>query len=263
MEYLHSIEMIRIEELKTGTYQPRRKMDPQSVKELSQSIAQQGLLHPITVRPIEQEGGYEILAGHCRTQAVIHLGWEKIPAVVMKANDNALSAQIALVENLQRQELKPLDIALALEHLQGEFGYSHHEMAAIMGKKRSTITNYLRLLQLSPKVQAALDRGELSMAHAKLLAGMESRQQEYWVDRLSYKKWSAHQFSKALKRTKKKKTESCEDLELTAWIDCLEAHLGMKVLVTPPTNTQMGRLELRFAHMEDLEFFFEKLKLNS
>jgi len=160
---------LAVGDIRPNRYQPRRAFDPDALKELKQSIAASGLIQPIIVR--EVQGGYELVAGERRWRAVRELGWKKIPGVVRDVDERTLLT-LALVENLQRASLSPIDEAEGYERLTREFKLSHGDIAQAMGRDRSTIANAIRLLQLPKSVQQLLDGGALTAGHARALLSL-------------------------------------------------------------------------------------------
>jgi len=160
---------LAVGDIRPNRYQPRRAFDPDALKELKQSIAASGLIQPIIVR--EVQGGYELVAGERRWRAVRELGWKKIPGVVRDVDERTLLT-LALVENLQRASLSPIDEAEGYERLTREFKLSHGDIAQAVGRDRSTIANAIRLLQLPKSVQQLLDGGALTAGHARALLSL-------------------------------------------------------------------------------------------
>ncbi|NLY57063.1 MAG: ParB/RepB/Spo0J family partition protein [Gammaproteobacteria bacterium] len=161
--------------IQRGKYQPRRDMDPQALEELANSIKVQGVMQPIVVRPI---GGdrYEIIAGERRWRATQQAGLDSIPAVIREVPDEAAIA-MALIENIQREDLNPIEEAIALQRLQQEFELTQQQVADAVGKSRVTITNLLRLMSLADDVKLLLERGDIEMGHARALLGLPTEQQ--------------------------------------------------------------------------------------
>ena len=155
--------------VRPNPYQPRTHIDETALAELAASIEASGLLQPIVVRP--RNGGYELIAGERRWRAVERLGWPRIPAVVKDVDDQTLLT-LALIENLQRNDLSPMDEAAGYRRLSDEFRLPQGEIARIVGRNRSTVANLLRLLQLPDEIQAMVHRGELSEGHARALLGV-------------------------------------------------------------------------------------------
>ena len=164
-----------IELIQRGKYQPRRDMHNEALEELAESIKAQGVMQPIVVRPIG-EGRYEIIAGERRWRATQIAGLDKIPAVIRDVPDEAAIA-MALIENIQRENLNPIEEAIALKRLQDEFELTHAEVAQAVGKSRTTITNLLRLIALSEEVKTLLEHGDLEMGHARALLTLDDEAQ--------------------------------------------------------------------------------------
>ncbi|WP_462380384.1 ParB/RepB/Spo0J family partition protein [Pseudomonas sp. Marseille-QA0892] len=169
------LQDIPLERIQRGKYQPRRDMDPTALEELAHSIKAQGVMQPIVVRPIGK-GRYEIIAGERRWRASQQAGLERIPAVVREVPDEAAIA-MALIENIQREDLNPLEEALALQRLQQEFQLTQAQVADAVGKSRVTVSNLLRLIGLPEDVKTMLSHGDLEMGHARALLGLPADQQ--------------------------------------------------------------------------------------
>lgn len=161
-----------VELIQRGKYQPRRDMHTEALEELAESIKAQGVMQPIVVRPVG-EGRYEIIAGERRWRATQIAGLDKIPAVIRDVPDEAAIA-MALIENIQRENLNPIEEAVALKRLQDEFELTHAEVAQAVGKSRTTITNLLRLIALNEEVKTLLEHGDLEMGHARALLTLEA-----------------------------------------------------------------------------------------
>lgn len=151
-------------------WQPRRHFDEAALGELAASIQASGLLQPIVVRPVGS--GFELIAGERRWRAAQRLGWQTVPAVVREVDDQS-ALTLALIENLQRDDLSPIDTALGYQQLMGEFGIAQAEVARLVGRDRSTVANTLRLLKLPTKIQQQLQAGDLSEGHARALLALE------------------------------------------------------------------------------------------
>jgi ParB family chromosome partitioning protein len=171
---------LAVERIQRGKYQPRREMDSQALEELASSIRAQGIIQPLIVRPLGDDKGdkYEIIAGERRWRAAQLAGLNEVPVIIRDIPDEAAVA-IALIENIQRQNLNPIEEAVALERLIEEFGMTHQQVADAVGKSRTSVTNLLRLLALPPEVRIMLERGQLEMGHARTLITLpESTQLE-------------------------------------------------------------------------------------
>lgn len=159
-----------LEYLQRGRYQPRTDMHQESLEELAESIKAQGVMQPVVVRPVG-ENRYEIIAGERRWRACQKAGLETIPAVIKDVPDEAAIA-MALIENIQREDLNPIEEAIALQRLQDEFGLTQQEVADAVGKSRSTVANLLRLMSLNVGVKTLLEHGDIEMGHARALLGL-------------------------------------------------------------------------------------------
>lgn len=166
-----AINEVPLDKVVANPYQPRKEFDPEALEELAQSIRQQGVITPVTVRRMP-DGTYQLIAGERRTRAARMAGLTEIPAYIRVATDTQMM-EMALVENIQRSELGAIEVALAYKALVEECQLTHDQLSERVGKNRSTITNYLRLLDLPAETQLALSRGQISMAHARALAGVE------------------------------------------------------------------------------------------
>ncbi len=164
-----------VEFLQRGKYQPRRDLNPEALQELASSIATQGVMQPIVVRAVGQDK-YEIIAGERRWRATQQAGLDSIPAIVREVSDEAAIA-MALIENIQREDLNPVEESLALIRLQDEFKLTQQQVADAVGKSRSTVTNLMRLATLESAVQLQVERGELELGHAKCLLGLSGNVQ--------------------------------------------------------------------------------------
>ncbi len=169
------LQHLPLDLIQRGKYQPRRDMDPAALEELAQSIKAQGVMQPIVVRPIG-EGRYEIIAGERRWRASQQAGLDRIPAMVREVPDEAAIA-MALIENIQREDLNPIEEAVALQRLQQEFQLTQQQVAEAVGKSRVTITNLLRLISLPEEIKTLLAHGDLEMGHARALLGLPPEQQ--------------------------------------------------------------------------------------
>lgn len=163
-----SIQRIPIAQIRPNPYQPRKEFRAEELAELESSLKESGLLQPISVRPVPHGTGYELIAGERRLRAATRLGWTDIPAVVRDIDDRALLT-LALVENLQRADLNPMEEAHGYKRLQTEFSLTQQQVAEVVGKERSTIANILRLLNLPDSVQQLVQEGELTLGHARAL----------------------------------------------------------------------------------------------
>ncbi len=167
-------EQIAVEEIKSNNFQPRKNFDPTALEELAQSIKEHGVLQPVVVRPVP--GGYQLVVGERRMRAAKMVGMETIPAVVMELTDRQM-AEIALIENLQREDLNPMEEAVAYSRLLEDFDLTQDALALRLGKSRPAIANTLRLLSLDPQVQQMIEDGKLSAGHGRTLLSLPQEEQ--------------------------------------------------------------------------------------
>ena len=170
-----ALERLPVDLIQSGKYQPRREIEPESLRELADSIIAQGVMQPIVVRPISDQK-YEIIAGERRWRATQLAGLDVIPVVIRDVSDQAAIA-MALIENIQREDLNPIEEAASLQRLQREFELTQQEVATAVGKSRSTVANMLRLMTLQEDVRRLLEHGDLEMGHARALLGLEGPDQ--------------------------------------------------------------------------------------
>lgn len=168
---VQGLKELPVEFLRRGQYQPRKDMNPAALDELAESIRRQGIMQPIMVRPLAQDS-YEIIAGERRWRAAQLAGLAAVPVIVKAISDEDAIA-LALIENIQREDLNAMEEALALTRLQKEFGYTQIEVAEAVGKPRSTVANLMRLTALEPEVALLLERGDIDMGHGRALLGLE------------------------------------------------------------------------------------------
>ncbi len=178
---LHSIAEIKISQIIANPFQPRTEFDEEALNELSESIKVHGIIQPITVRKIGYEK-YELISGERRTRASILAGLNAIPAYIRLANDQQM-LEMALIENIQRENLNSIEVALSYKRLLDECGLKQEELGDRVGKKRSTVNNYLRLLKLPDEIQMAIKEGELMMGHARALVNVENPENQLAIFR--------------------------------------------------------------------------------
>ena len=248
---------ISISKIKTNQYQPRTTFDEKKLQELSESIKKHGVVQPILVR--EEGGGYELVAGERRMRASKLAGLKKIPAVVTKATD-IQSLEIAILENVQREDLNPLEISKGYQRLKDEFGYTQEQVAKSVGKPRSSIANSLRLLTLSPKIQTELEKGGLTEGHAKVLLSVEAAQATILLETILKEKLSVRDLEKMLvattttTTTKKEKTTDEKNLE-----SALSSKLGSKVVIQDKNGK--GKMVIKYYSYDELDGIIEKISV--
>jgi ParB family chromosome partitioning protein len=246
---MHAIE-VDVEALFDNPYQPRESMEEEALHELSESIRLLGLLHPPLV-VLQEEGVFRILAGHRRVAACRKIGLKTIPVWCGSSNEPSFAAQASLVENLQRSDLNPLEIAKALSKLQKEFGYTHEVLAQIIGKKRVTVTHFLRLLILDPQIQEAVAKSHLTMGHAKCLASLSFENQRLWMKKIIQEGLSVHLLEKKLSKPRLSiKAKAPESIEKEL-VEKLIQHFQLKAQASVDQQGG-GWVKLYFERPEDL-----------
>ena len=202
--------LIPIDIIEPNPFQPRMSFDQDALEELAESIRTLGLIQPITVRR-KAGGRYQIISGERRFRACRLAGMEMIPAYIRDTNDQGM-LEMAIVENIQREDLDPIEVALSYQRLIEECSLTQEQMAVRVGKKRASVTNYLRLLKLPAKIQHDLKVGLLSVGHAKVLLGVEDAQvQEYLCDLVIKEDMSVRQLEDKIKKLSTPKSEAAED----------------------------------------------------
>jgi ParB family chromosome partitioning protein len=245
---------IHPDEVAVNPYQPRTTFDEEALADLAQSISELGIIQPITVRKIS-DGNYQLVSGERRLRASKLAKLESIPAFVREANDQE-SLEMALVENIQREDLDPIEIALSYQRLIDEIDLTQESMSKRVGKKRSTITNYLRLLKLHPQVQGALRRREISMGHGRALMAVEDEKAQIELLVLVLEKSLSVRATEAL--VQKYGSPKSEKLELKvpskkvlSAIDDLEKGLNRKVQLKA-SQSGSGSVTITFSSTKDL-----------
>ena len=247
---------LRVDQLQRGRYQPRTKMDEASLQELAASIKRQGLMQPILVRPIER-GRYEIIAGERRWRAAKIAGLADVPVLVREVPDSAALA-MALVENIQREDLNPLEEAGGVQRLIGEFKLTHQEAAEAIGRSRAATTNLLRLLNLQKPVQALVFDGKLEMGHARALLALEGRRQESVARRVAARALSVRQTENLVHAILHPAARARRRLNVDRDVARLEEELSEEIGTTiqiKPGKKGAGKLVVDYSspdHLDDL-----------
>lgn len=253
-------QTLPIEFLQRGKYQPRKDIDPEKLQELADSIKAQGVIQPIVVRKIEQEK-YEIVAGERRWRAAQLAGLHQVPIVVREIDDRAAMA-IALIENIQREDLNPLEEAEALRRLLDEFEMTHQQIGDAVGKSRVTVTNLLRLIDLHPDVKKLLVSRQLEMGHARALLGLSGLQQVAAANKIVKEGMTvraAEQLVKASQAAPKIKKVKMIDKDTLRLQEDLTARLGAKVSIDHKNNGA-GKLIIAYSSLEELDGILAQIK---
>jgi ParB family chromosome partitioning protein len=254
-----------LDQIQVNPYQPRREFAQEEIEELSQSIQSIGLIQPPVVRFNVYTGDYELISGERRYRACKMAGLEKI-SVIVRRSDNQQSAEASLVENLQRVDLNPLEVALSLKNLTSEFGFSQDELAQRIGKKRSTVANYLRLLTLPQDIQDGLSRKNITMGIAKVILSLEGEdlQKELYdlVVRENLTVREAEKLAAQLLQdpTKPVKIKAApKESHLLELEDELQRRLGTKVSIQG--KGKKGKVVINYYNPDDLDRLLDMLKV--
>jgi len=260
-ESLHSIPVDRIG---VGKYQPRTRMDEHSLGELAESIKAQGVMQPILVRPVDG-GRFEIIAGERRWRAAQRAGLREVPALVRSVPDQAALA-LALIENIQREDLNPLEEAQGIARLISEFRLTHDAAAAAVGRSRSAVSNLLRLTQLPKQVQGYLHEGRLDMGHARALLGLSGAQQVTAAAKVVAEQLSVRDTERLVRgmlapsaRRKARGITAGRDADVMRLQEELAETLGAKVRIDA-AKKGAGRLVIEYSSLEQLDGILVRLR---
>lgn len=266
-----------LSEMVAGQYQPRTRMDEGALYELAESIKAQGIMQPILVRKLlqgEHAGKYEIIAGERRFRASRLAGLDTVPVLVREVPDEAAAA-MALIENIQREDLNPLEEAQGLARLVREFNYTHEQAAQSVGRSRSAATNLLRLLNLTEPVQTMLMAGDIDMGHARALLALEKAEQITAANQIAARKLSVREAESLVKKiaeghdgttaVKARKTPKSRDVQRVEeeLSDLLMAQVEVRVKKQVKRHGKlqdMGELAIQFGSLEELNGLIEKLR---
>ena len=247
---------ININAIIANEYQPRTSFNEKKLNELAESIKKHGVIQPILVR---QEGKkYELVAGERRLRASRLAGLKKIPAVIAKIT-NTQSLEIAILENIQREDLNPLEVSKGYQRLREEFGYSQEQVAKSVGKPRSSIANSLRLLTLPPKIQNELEKGTLSEGHGKVLLGADQTKVDLLLEKVLAEGLSVRALENLLEKNKpqpnkNKKEKSRDEINLES---ALSSKLGSKVSIEDIKGK--GKMVIKYYSYDELDGIIEKI----
>jgi ParB family chromosome partitioning protein len=258
-----SLQMLPIDRLRPGKYQPRTRMDEASLAELADSIREQGIMQPVLVRPVEG-GRFEIIAGERRWRAAQRAGLRDVPALIKSVPDQAALA-LALIENIQREDLNPLEEAQGLARLIEEFGLTHDAAAKAVGRSRSAVTNLLRLIALAKPVQEYLLSGALEMGHARALLALPTAQQSGAAARVVNGQLSVRETERLVHAlqggdpAKPKRARRGHDADTARLETEIAEALGAKVRIDVRRNGA-GRVIIDYASLAELDGIVAKLK---
>lgn len=258
-EKTNDLQKLPIEWLQRGKYQPRKDIDPEKIQELADSIKSQGIIQPIIVRRIEDEQ-YEIIAGERRWRAAQLAGLHEVPIIVRDIDDRAALA-IALIENIQREDLNPLEESEALKKLVDEFALTHQQLAEAVGKSRTTVTNLLRLIELHPEVKKLLLAKQLEMGHARALLTLDEALQVAAASKIVRQNLTvraAEKLVKDIQSAPEKKLPQTIDHDTLRLQENLTAKLGAKVAINHKKNGS-GKIVVSYTSLDQLDGIIAQL----
>jgi len=257
------LKNLPVEKISKGEYQPRLSIDPDALQDLAESIKAQGLVQPVVVRRLDG-GNYELIAGERRWRASQIAGLHTIPAIIRDIPDQAAAA-MSLIENIQREDLNPLEEALAMSRLIADFGLTHQQTADSVGRSRAAVSNLLRLLDLEDKTKELLDTRKLDMGHARALLALSGQVQIDTALSVANKQLSVRETEKLVKRltsaepSSKTSTPAVKALEVQKLEQSLSETLGARVNIQYNTKGK-GKLVVEYNNLDELDGILEHIK---
>ena len=257
------LKKLPVEKITKGEYQPRMSIDPDALQDLAESIKAQGLVQPVVVRRIEG-GNYELIAGERRWRASQMAGLHTIPAIIRDIPDQAAAA-MSLIENIQREDLNPLEEALAMSRLISDFGLTHQQTAESVGRSRASVTNLLRLIDLQDKTKELLDQRQLDMGHARALLALDGQLQIETAQKVAKNQLSVRETEKLVKKlnatdeNQAKKDAPQKALEVIKLEESLSEKIGAKVSIQYNTKGK-GKLIVEYNNLDELDGILEHIR---
>lgn len=255
--FSESLQHLEIKLLQPGKYQPRTSMDQASLMELAESIKAQGVMQPILVRPIGADL-YEIIAGERRWRAAQLAGLTQVPTIIREVPDESALA-MSLIENIQRENLNPLETAMGIQRLIKEFGMTHQTAGEALGSSRSAISNLLRLLNLATPVQELMMQGKIDMGHGRALLALSAAKQVEIANLIAHKQLSVRETEKLIKRIEQAPTRRTimQDRDLLRLQEDISSKLGANVTIKPGKRGT-GNLVIHYTSLEQLDDILSK-----
>lgn len=253
-----AVRLISLASIRPNPFQPRKSFADSGLDEMAASIRESGVLQPVLLRPLPQ-GEYQLIAGERRWRAAQRAGLSEIPALVKPLSDEQ-ALELAIVENLQREDLNPMDQARAFQQLASTFRLTQEQIAARTGKDRATVANFLRLLKLEPEVQTLVEEGRLSMGHARALLAAEGDAQRLLATRVAEQGWSVRQVERALAgraQTASPAEKPPRDPNVRAAEDELCRALGTKISIKDHNNS--GVIKIEYVGLSEFQRIYERL----
>ena len=251
-----SIKEIELNQIKPNRFQPRQSFDEQKIQELSQSIAKHGILSPILVRETGA-GGYELIAGERRLRAAKQAGLQTAPCMVDSAKDQ-LALELALIENLQREDLNPIEEARGYDRLKREFALTQDQIAEVTGKARSSVANSMRLLNLPSSIIDLLYAGELEKGHAKILASMEPKEAEELAQKIVSLGMTVKDAATTNKPSKTKNKAQSKNRDLLNIEEELSENIGHNIQIDQQSASK-GKISITYSSKDERESIISKL----
>lgn len=259
-----ALKDLPLDSIRPGRYQPRSAMDPDRLEELAESIRVQGLVQPVVVRPLARAGTYELIAGERRWRASRMAGKQAVPAIIREVPDEATLA-LALIENIQRENLNPLEEATALKRLIDEFELTHTQAAENVGRSRAAVSNLLRLLELAPAVRQLVDERKLDMGHARALLALDQAAQVRAARQVVEQDLSVRQTEALVRRTREgqlkpnKKKAAARNPDIERLEQELSERLCAPVTVKHQANGK-GQVAIRYTSLDELDGLLDRLR---
>ena len=256
-----SLRSVPVERIRRGRHQPRRIVEESALEELAHSVRARGIVQPIVVRPTGN-GGFEIVAGERRWRAAQMAGLNEVPVVVRECSDSEAAA-VALIENIQREDLNPIEEAEGYRTLAGEFGLTHQELADTVGRSRSSVSNTLRLLELNRDVRALVERGELDMGHARALLALSGAEQSETAAEVVRRGLSARETEKLVRSKAKGEAAAtgprARDPDVVRLETELADRLGAKVRIDHRAKGR-GSVTIHYSSLEALDGILQRIR---
>jgi ParB family chromosome partitioning protein len=258
--HIFEVEEILLTNISPDPNQPRKTFDPMALEELASSIKQHGIIQPIIVKQLDTEN-YQIIAGERRWRAAKAAGLTAIPVIIKRDNEEQKNLAISLIENIQREELNPIELAESFRKLNRNFDLSHEEIATMIGKSRTTVTNLLRLLNLSKEVQKLLEEGLLEMGHARALLVLDPEQQVKLAQEIIINKLTVRDVERIVQlgRQDKIKKASPYEKEVSNWVNKLSSSVSAKVSVNINERGE-GKVVIHFTSPAEIDWLVDRLE---
>ena len=253
---------LEVNKIEVNPYQPRTHFNEQAIGELAESIKSLGIIQPVTVRKLDRNQ-YQLVSGERRYRAAKSIGFDRIPAYVRIANDQE-ALEMALVENIQRRDLDPIEIALSYQRLIDEIQLTQNQLSERVGKKRSTVANYIRLLKLDPIVQTGMRDGFLSMGHGRALINVEESEKQLEIyEKIIARNLSVRETEQLVQKSKKSQSAGTKKDQKSLFYDDaaneLKSYFNTTVTIKG-NNKGKGNIQIPFDSQEDLNYIIKKIK---